>query len=356
MKPKQLFSFLEREYEANVQGKSVRPILIRGPPGIGKTSIVNQVGAKNNLQAENGIEYLDAIVREPVDIGGLPYQNGHGMSWLPPDWSCRAQQRSHGILFVDDLGAAAPSMQAACFRLILEGKSGAVNLPKGWMRIAATNSAEDKTVHWKMPAPLVNRFHIVNLEPDGDEWEEWALQNGLDDRVLAYLKWRRFTCGKTGVFCQTPQYDAPFATPRSWHAVSDYLKVFTNPEFEVICGTVGEGPGTEFVSYLELYKDLVSAEDVLAGKVKFPKAWPNGQPDRAYAIISSLTAKYLSNPLEYVDAVVEILLTIPEPEFAVTLAQNCVKGISSKVGGDPLSKNQRYTREFYGKYKSFIFR
>jgi MoxR-like ATPase len=100
--------------------KTKRPLFLWGPPGIGKSDIVAQIG-----------EHLDAHVIdvrlslwEPTDIKGIPYfdSNQNKMVWAPPSElpdAALASQHKNIILFLDEMNSAAPAVQAAAYQLIL---------------------------------------------------------------------------------------------------------------------------------------------------------------------------------------------------------------------------------------------
>jgi hypothetical protein len=241
-----------------------RPLFLWGPPGIGKSDIVKQIGE------EQGREVIDVRLSlwEPTDIKGIPYYNSDKktMVWAPPA-ELPTDPDSTAILFLDELNSAAPATQAAAFQLVLNRQVGTYVLPKGVSIIAAGNRDSDKGVTYRMPTPLANRFVHLELKSNFDDYLEWATQNRIHEQVLGYLSF-----SKKHLYDFDPKSPSrAFATPRSWSFVSDLLQDKDLPEdmlTYLIAGTVGEGITTSFMAHRKIAKQMPNPEDILSGKVK----------------------------------------------------------------------------------------
>ena len=140
--------------------KKKRPIFIWGPPGIGKSEIVHQIGSeyKKSLVID-----IRLSLWEPTDIKGIPYfdSNQNTMVWAPPAElpdAATAKKYDTIILFMDEMNSAPPAVQAAAYQLILNRRVGTYHLPENVVIVAAGNREADKGVVYRMPAPLSNRF------------------------------------------------------------------------------------------------------------------------------------------------------------------------------------------------------
>ena len=244
--------------------KKQRPVFIWGPPGIGKSDIVKQIG---NEQEREVID-VRLSLWEPTDIKGIPYYNSNSntMTWAPPA-ELPTDPDSTAILFLDELNSAAPATQAAAFQLVLNRRVGTYQLPKGVSIVAAGNREGDKGVTYRMPAPLANRFLHIELRCDFDDWHQWAVTNRVHEQVVGYLG-----------FAKQDLYDfdsksssKAFATPRSWMFVSELLEeddVPDNTLTDLIAGAVGEGLAIKFMAHRKVAKQMPKPEDILAGKIK----------------------------------------------------------------------------------------
>jgi hypothetical protein len=63
-------------------------------------------------------------------------------------------------------------------------------VPEGWAIFAAGNRQGDRGVTYTMPAPLANRFSHFDVETHLDDWVTWAYRHGIDERVIAFLRFR----------------------------------------------------------------------------------------------------------------------------------------------------------------------
>ena len=177
--------------------KKKRPVFLWGPPGIGKSELVEGIGNSGAMGKTLVIDMRLALF-EPTDLRGYPVPNVETgvMQWLPPadlPTAEMAEQYDTIILFMDELNSAAPSVQAAAYQLILNRRIGQYFLPKNVVIIAAGNRETDKGVTYRMPKPLENRFVHFELRVDFQDWLNWAVQpeNNIDANIVGYLSFAK---------------------------------------------------------------------------------------------------------------------------------------------------------------------
>ena len=247
--------------------KKKRPLFIWGPPGIGKSDIIHQIG--------EDMEALVIDVRlslwEPTDIKGIPYYaaNDNKMVWAAPaELPDEATAKKHKfiILFLDEMNSAAPAVQAAAYQLILNRRVGQYKLPDNVLIVAAGNREADKGVTYRMPAPLANRFVHLELAVSFDDWFSWAVENNIHRDVVGYL-----TFSKKDLYDFDPKSPSrSFATPRSWSFVSELLEDDDdeNTTTDLVSGSVGEGLAVKFMAHRKVAASMPNPTDILSGKVK----------------------------------------------------------------------------------------
>jgi|LauGreDrversion4_2_1035121.scaffolds.fasta_scaffold13299_7 hypothetical protein len=241
-----------------------RPVFLWGPPGIGKSDIVKQIGE------DAGREVVDVRLAlwEPTDIKGIPYYNSDkgAMVWAPPA-ELPTDPESTAIIFLDELNSAPPAVQAAAYQLILNRRVGTYELPKGVDVVAAGNREGDRGVTYRMPAPLANRFIHLEAKVDFDDFQEWAVMNAIHPEVLGYVGF-----AKQDLYDFDPKSPSKaFATPRSWVFVSDLLKdddTDIDTLHNLVAGAVGDGLAVKFMAHRKIAGRLPKAIDILEGKVK----------------------------------------------------------------------------------------
>jgi len=248
--------------------KSKRPIFLWGPPGIGKSDIVKQLGE----ELEAYVIDVRLSLWEPTDIKGIPYfdSNDGTMRWAPPSELPSmefAKKHKQIILFMDELNSAAPSVQAAAYQLILNRRVGTYQLPDNVVMVAAGNRETDKGVTFRMPAPLANRFVHLEMTVDWDDYFEWAAENKVHKDVVGFLSF-----SKKDLYDFDPKSSSrSFATPRSWAFVSELL---TDDDCEestitdLVSGSIGEGLAIKFMAHRKHSSKMPNPSDILSGKIK----------------------------------------------------------------------------------------
>jgi hypothetical protein len=243
--------------------KKQRPVFMWGAPGIGKSDIVRQVAKEQN---RNVID-VRLPLWEPTDIKGIPYYNSkeNTMSWAPPV-ELPSDPECTDVLFLDELNAAPPAVQAAAYQLILNRRVGTYVLPDGVSIVAAGNRETDRGVTYRMPAPLANRFVHIELRVDFDDWNSWAAQNKVHSDVVGYLNF-----AKQDLYDFDPKSSSrAFATPRSWSFVSELLEEDDSDDntlTDLVSGCVGEGLAVKFMAHRKISGQMPKPDDILDGKV-----------------------------------------------------------------------------------------
>ncbi|MET9594205.1 MoxR family ATPase [Streptomyces sp. NPDC006516] len=291
------------------------PVLLWGEPGIGKTAALTQLATTLDLPLTTVI----ASVHEPSDFSGLPVIGDDpatdGVPMAPPDWAVRLVRAGRGLLFLDELSTAPPAVQAALLRLVLERRVGALRLPPGVRIVAAANPRSSAADGWELSPPLANRF--VHLQwahdPDvvvrglGGVWPRAVLPTLDADRLPEAVAFaRRAVCGLLGarpaLVHQLPSTEArrggAWPSPRSWDmalcltAFATAAGVSRDVLSMLVRGTVGDGPGLEFLSYLDRM-DLPDPEDLLADP---ENAELPGRGDLRQAALDAVVAAVRARP------------------------------------------------------------
>lgn len=289
------------------------PVILWGPPGQGKSSVVQELA--RGLDAH--LETVIASIREPSDFAGLPVVDPvtRTASLAAPSWAVRlrdavVEEGRLGIQFYDEVSTAPPATQAALLRPILEGVVGDLRLPEGVRTVAAANPPDVAADGWDLAPPVANRFVHLSWELDADTvregfstgWPAVAVP-AVDDSEVAALLTR--TLALVGVFLgsrpelvtQLPRSSEEagraFPTPRSWemaarlHAFARAAGANSTVVTMLVAGTVGISAGGMFLNYLREL-DLPDPETLLADPDSY--VVDRRRTDRTYAVAASVWA------------------------------------------------------------------
>ncbi len=282
MRPARLIAILEREFLGAAEGHHT-PVMMWGPPGVGKSQIVGQVAARY------GAPVIDIRLSqmEPSDLRGIPFRTGDSVEWaVPAMLPDAARHGERGVLFLDEITSAPPSVSAAAYQLILDRRLGEYRVPPGWAIFAAGNRQGDRGVTYAMPSPLANRFSHFEVEAHLEDWSQWAYENAIDERLIGFLRFRPEL-----LFDFDPARNpTAFPTPRSWEFAHRALRKFGDrPDLlpAALEGCVGQAAGVELAAYLANLASLPDLDAIVEGR----DADVPTSTDLQYAVAAALVAR-----------------------------------------------------------------
>lgn len=292
-----------------------RPAMVWGAPGIGKSDIMRQVAKDLGLELRD----VRLSTMDVVDVRGFPVPDleQQVMKWLtanflPPMQVKGKPNKTRGVIFLDELTSAVPAVQAAMYQLILDFRIGDYTLPSGWSIIAAGNRKSDRSVVHEMPAALANRLIHLDAESDADEWQAWAIKNGISSVTRGFLQFRPSLLHKFD-----PNARA-WPSGRTWEFVDRNVRGHNLPsslEFSLIAGAVGEGAATEYHAFAATAERVPKVADILSKPDTTPVP---DDPSVLYATATSLDTHVKP------DTIAKALIYIERmpPEFQVL----CLRG------------------------------
>ena len=335
MRPSHLAIILDLEFR-NAAHKQHTPVMIWGPPGVGKSQLVAQLARKNQAPVID----IRLSQMEPSDLRGIPFRRDDYVEWAPP--AMLPNEKRHGvsgILFLDEITSAAPSVSAAAYQLLLDRRLGDYCLPDRWVIFAAGNREGDRGVTYTMPSPLANRFSHFELEVNLDDWAVWAFREQLDERIIGFLRFRPdllfdFDPAKNPV---------AFPTPRSWEFADRALKKFSDqPEVLLpsLQACVGLAAGTEVYAFISAADKIPDLKAVLRGEItEVPR-----EVDLQYALASALVGQALrvkdtDEAVSVYDHILEYAHYFPHKEMAVMMVSDM-----HRVIGQPLFDAPKFSK------------
>ncbi|HVO44050.1 MAG TPA: MoxR family ATPase [Aggregatilineales bacterium] len=254
-----------------------RPVFIWGPPGVGKSSLVEQFAAEHDLPC---ISLLGSQLA-PEDLIGVPQIFDGKSRFCPPDIIARSEPY---VLFLDELNASAPEVQKAFYSLIHERRLANYRLPAGSMVIGAGNRAQDRAITRPMASALMNRMLHIELRASVTDWLDWAESMPLHPFVIDYIRMR-----PDHLTDVPPETEAPFSTPRAWHMLSDALYGFgerMSPEDVALAAAacLSVPHASQFVAFVKQKLIVYRPELLLNGA----QSLPTHDRDLMYFVIMAL--------------------------------------------------------------------
>ncbi|WP_299872612.1 AAA family ATPase [uncultured Cocleimonas sp.] len=333
MRPALLNTVLDKEF-IGAQDGSHTPVMLWGPPGVGKSDLIAQIG---NRQQVSVID-IRLSQMEPSDLRGIPFRDDDSgnVEWAIPSMLPNIEKHGEkGILFLDEITSAVPSVSAAAYQLILDRRLGEYEVPDGWAIFAAGNRQGDRGVTYTMPSPLANRFSHYEVDVNLDDWVAWAYKNDISEKIIAFLRFRPEL-----LFDFDPAHNpVAFPSPRSWQFANNALIKFSDSP-QVLLGTlqacVGPAAGVELKAFIDSMDQMPDLDAILTGEdVKAPK-----EIDLQYAVASALVGRAIKskdagNSAEVFGHILNYAKAFRQKEMGVMLVSDMLRAVGDELFSVP---------------------
>ena len=257
-----------------------RPVLLMGPPGIGKTQIMAQIAAETGLglvaytithhtrQSAVGLPFIEKQVFNGTEYTVTAYTMSEILAAV-----YSLMERTgirEGLLFLDEINCVSETLAPMMLQFLQNKTFGNQRLPEGWVIVAAGNPPEYNKSVRDFDVVTLDRVKRIDVREDYTVWKEYASRQALHGAILAYLdiKNDHFYRIETGVD------GMEFATARGWEDLSELLLVYEKlgikPDKEVV-GQYIQLPriARDFANYLALfyqYQNIYQVQAILSGE------------------------------------------------------------------------------------------
>lgn len=275
-------AYLAKDEEGNYRIASVhqRPVLLMGPPGIGKTAIMEQVATECGIalvsytithhtrQSAIGLPYLTKRNYSGTELTITEYT----MSEIIASVYDKMEQTGlrEGILFIDEINCVSETLAPTMLQLLQRKSFGSHFVPEGWIIVAAGNPPEYNKSVRDFDVVTLDRLRRIDVEEDYAVWKKYAYRNRMHAAILSYLdiKKQHFYAFETTVDGQA------FVTARGWEDLSQFLltcEELALPVDEPVILEYLQHPriARDFAAYYDLfckYQSEYHVEGILSGE------------------------------------------------------------------------------------------
>jgi len=267
------------EGEYRIPAIRQRPVLLMGPPGIGKTQIMEQIASECGIglvsytithHTRQSAVGLPMIKTEEFDGKEYPVTE-YTMSEIISGVYKAVKEQGHreGILFIDEINCVSETLIPTMLQFLQCKTFGNQKVPEGWIIVAAGNPPEFNRSVREFDMVTYDRLRVINIDADLEVWREYAREREIHNAILSYLDIR-----PQNFYSVMADVDGlKFVTARGWEDMSSLMYVYEELGISINAGVVGEFLHNEdiaedFAAYYNLYnkyRDDYGINNILAG-------------------------------------------------------------------------------------------
>jgi len=259
-----------------------RPVLLMGPPGIGKTAIMEQIAKECEIglvsytithhtrQSAIGLPFI-----EKKEYGGREYSiTEYTMSEIIASVYDRMESTGckEGILFIDEINCVSETLAPTMLQFLQCKTFGNHKVPEGWVIVAAGNPPEYNKSVRDFDIVTLDRVKKIDVEEDYSIWKEYAYERSIHPAILAYLEIRKEDFYRI----ETTVEGKEFVTARGWEDLSQMMHLYEELGYPVTEDVIiqyvqHKRIAKDFANYLDLYdkyQTIYKIDDILAGKIQ----------------------------------------------------------------------------------------
>ena len=276
-----LRAYLSRDALGNYLIPAIRqrPVLLMGPPGIGKTQIMAQIAAETGVglvaytithhtrQSAIGLPFIEHRTYGEKEYAVTEYTMSEILASVYE--LMEKTGIKEGILFLDEINCVSETLAPMMLQFLQCKTFGNQALPEGWLIVAAGNPPEYNRSVRDFDVVTLDRVKRIDVQEDFAVWKEYARRNGVHGAVISYLDIKK----DHFYAIETTVDGLQFATARGWEDLSELILAYERLDLRVDREVVGQyiqlpRIAKDFANYLELYykyQRIYHVEEILQG-------------------------------------------------------------------------------------------
>ena len=267
------------EGEYRIPAIRQRPVLLMGPPGIGKTQIMEQIAGECGIglvsytithhtrQSAVGLPMIKTEEFEGKEYSVTEYTMSEIIAGVYK--AVKEQGHREGILFIDEINCVSETLIPTMLQFLQCKTFGNQKVPEGWIIVAAGNPTEFNRSVREFDMVTYDRLRVINIDADLEVWREYAREREIHNAILSYLDIRPQNFYRV----EADVDGLKFVTARGWEDMSSLMYVYEELGISINAGVVGEFLHNEdiaedFAAYYDLYnkyRDDYGINNILAG-------------------------------------------------------------------------------------------
>lgn len=241
-----------------------RPVFLMGPPGIGKTAIMEQIASELGIgllsysmthhtrQSALGLPMIKQVEYEGNTYDISEYTMSEIIASIYQEMKNTGIK--NGILFLDEINCVSETLTPIMLQFLQYKVFGKHKVPDGWIVVTAGNPPEYNNSVREFDVATWDRLKRVDVEPEFEAWEKYAVESGVHYAVISYLKSKKNNFYKI----ETTENGKSFVTARGWDDLSQMIQVYEHEDIEVDFNLISqyiqnEQIAQEFSDYYEIY-------------------------------------------------------------------------------------------------------
>ncbi len=258
-----------------------RPVFLVGPPGIGKTAIMEQIASElgigllsYSMTHHTRQSALGLPMIKQFEYNGEVYDiSEYTMSEIITSIyeTMKSTGIKNGILFLDEINCVSETLTPIMLQFLQYKVFGKHKVPNGWIIVTAGNPPEYNNSVREFDIATWDRLKRIDVEPEFEVWKDYAYKSRVHSAVISYLELKSQNFYKI----ETTTNGKSFVTARGWDDLSQMIKVYEHEGIEVerqlISQYIQNEPiSLDFADYYDIYsryRKNYKISDILNGNI-----------------------------------------------------------------------------------------